>query len=463
MDEQPQDMLWVHRVRAIRGASHGEMLGLNFESYKSLLTPDGFVLLFDQALHPIQPANLFLYDRCYAPNRAGKWQNTQAAYADDLAQWWTFLRVNDLRWEEITSEDIGTYASVLASAISPKTCRRLDPGTISRRVGTVEQFYRWAYANGLIQKNPAASRERKDRHVAHDRNARAHVGGIRVPKRSMNRTKRGDPDEHVNPISTGDLALILNQLGSSPYNRSDDDARPQRDRLIAETALYTGMRVEEVVGLKSHQILDLRNEVDSSDPWKPVLMKITVTKGGSPRKIVLPSFLLQALLTYIDTERASVFAAANARRVTRRQSSGLFLNGVHSNARDIANPVTEDTVMRAFTAAVKSCGLRRTIDVYELDQATGQPLLSEDGSLIEVLRTVNKHTFHDLRQTFAVLFYKSEIIRGNPAPIKKLQARLGHKWMSTTEKIYLAHVESDEHELTDEFARLLRSELDALS
>ena len=447
----------VHRIRAV-DYSLDDAGDFDAATLRGIRTPAGFVMLFDDDLHPIEPANLFLLDHCHVPARRGRWQGTQKAYADDLAQWWTYLRLHGLAWDSVTSDDLRAYARALVEGVS-SIGKRFSSSTISRRIGTVETLYRWAYRQGYVAECPVAEAGAK-RLVDVDRAFLPHTGGIRVAEASPLRPRPGAVDEHVNPIAMGDLRAILDGLGASPYDIDENDARATRDRLIAETSLYTGMRVDEVVGLTVYQILGLAQGQDLSDPWRPLPLRITVTKGGAPRTVVVPAILLQALVAYVDGERASVVETARLRG--RVASNALFLNGERATDRDVGGKVSPATAMRAFHAAVLSLGLTRDVTVYRIDPSTGSPAIDDRGEEILEPRTVAKHSFHDLRHTFACQFYWAEIQAGNPAPWKKLQARLGHRRLSTTQDIYLRHVETREPEISDTFARLLSERLDAL-
>ena len=453
----------VHRLRAVGYAVEGAEPDFSAKTLRGNRTPAGFVMLFTDEFHPIEPANLFLLDRCYVPARHGKWQATQAAYADDLAQWWTYLRLNGIDWRSVAAEDIKSYSTAMLEGISAKTGRPFADATVARRVGTVEELYRWAHREGYVTELPVQNGSPRPA-GSMNRAMLPHVGGIKRAPKNPNRPRNPDADENVDPMLPRDLRMVLAELGASPHDPDPNNTKPTRDRLIAEVSVFTGMRVEEVVGLTSYQILDLRQH-DDGDRWKPVPLRITVTKGAVPRTVALPGFLLRALLAYIDGERAAIVRAVSGRgapAAPRRQASqALFLNGLKANDRDVGRAVSRHTAMTVFTNAVRVCGKTRMVLGYQIDPDTGLPARdAETGAEIRKEMRVVAHTFHDLRHTFAVQFYKSEIGRGNPEPWKKLQARLGHKWLSTTLNIYLKHCQTAEAELSDDFARLLKAQLD---
>lgn len=54
---------------------------------------------------------------------------------------------------------------------------------------------------------------------------------------------------------------------------------------------------------------------------------------------------------------------------------------------------------------------------------------------------VAKHSFHDLRHTFAIWLYRAEANAGNAEPWKTIQIRLGHAQLETTLNTYLKTAE----------------------
>ncbi|WP_163313891.1 hypothetical protein, partial [Enterobacter hormaechei] len=52
-------------------------------------TPEDFLMLFTEDWRPVEAANLFTMKVRYKPLKTARWQNSQRASAQDLAQWWT--------------------------------------------------------------------------------------------------------------------------------------------------------------------------------------------------------------------------------------------------------------------------------------------------------------------------------------------------------------------------------------
>ncbi|WP_193175412.1 tyrosine-type recombinase/integrase [Oricola nitratireducens] len=416
-------------------------------------------MLFDSELEPLTAANRYLLDKIPpAKRRTGDWENTQRSYADDLAQWWTFLCCVGLAWDEVTYRDLEEYAASLANHISAQTARQLAPSTRRRRLGTVCDFYDWAFAEGLVPEAVIKGPAPRDRLLWASQNDAS---------QGKSRKLRLLPDEddagrRISPLNPSDLQKVFRALGP-PAFPATEGLGPGRNRLAAEIALHSGMRVSEITAVTIYQILSLEPKIDSADPWKQLMLRITRTKSGKARNVYLPSFLVVAIIRYIGTERSAIIAAARMRGKFSAEHArlplALFLNGTGSTNKNLAMPVKASTISRAFTKAVKGCGLIRTEVGFQIDPATGQAIIDgETGAWSHIAIEVAAHTFHDLRHTFAVNLYEAECAAGNASPWKKVQARLGHEWLTTTTEIYLAWVEDKEPAISDAFAKYLDEE-----
>ncbi|HEY0835781.1 MAG TPA: tyrosine-type recombinase/integrase [Azospirillum sp.] len=393
--------------------------------------PVGFRFLATAEMEIVEPVLLFLSDR-YAKTKKG-WEKvalSQSAACDDLYEWWSYLELVDLHWRDVTTEDVQGYRTALENAVSPKTRQRYKPNTIRRRLGTILSFHKWA----LAQKYTDEVVDRKQlKHVprSDDENVLAHVGT------SLGLTEASDllPDEEEtvpNPFNnTRDLQAVLTALGPKPSERGRD-ARPARNRLAAMFALATGTRISETLSLTLADILGLKRPPDAA-PTASVVMWLRKTKRRRPRKILVPVWLLDELLLYVDGERAE--AVAKAQALGRRPAPNLFINGIGANKRDVGKALTRRSLSRDFRNAVLSTEL---YTVIEEDVENGLPQ-----------RLLAQHSFHDLRHTFAVQQYLGRKAKGDAEPWKAIAALLGHKSWKTTMDYYLTSVSISEAELSD--------------
>jgi integrase len=425
-----------------------EMLhaALQAEEVRRCTLPEGFRFLVMDDMSLVEPVLLYLYHKCVAGGRIQSVGNTQKAYCDDLYEWWMWVGEHRKNWDEVEAEDLIRYRDTLLKEFSPHTHRRYKTKTIRRRLSTILGFYRWAYNRALVHEN-LDRREIRQIPLAADISMLAHVD-TRPGKTSISRMlPRITDDEPVNAFDKRDLLQVLNALGPMPPSGEEtrQDLRPVRDRLVATLQVTTGMRIHEVLSLTKYQLLDLRKKSD--DPYGSVKLRIAKTKGLRPRHVLIPHWLLDALHWYIDHEREEAMLARARVRAKHRhlaEASSLFVNGIHANRRDVANPLQPATFMRVFVRVVKEVGLVHR-EVHR------NPITGEDR-----MATVVDHTTQDLRHTFTVQTYLSRKAIGDSEPWKTLQALLGHAHLSTTVNTYLRSVRVDEARVTDSLNSFFR-------
>lgn len=405
---------------------------------RGVRAPAGMPLVFDDDGRFLQEVHLFLLDSLVRRTGASSSVHTLSAYADDLSVWWSFLRVNEGRWDEIHEATIHDFVTVLTSAVSPITGRKYAPATILRRVHTVLMFYEWAAGEGFVRVHGNVTRWSPNRFVNADGLALAHVTRKAPVSRSLVRLKQIDPADRVNILTTEQIRKILGRLGPDLTHGRFDQVTSIRNRLIAEWALYTGMRLHEVLGLSKAQMLGLALDCEGAHPAELIRLRLAVTKGGRKRDVLAPAFLLRASQHYIETERSSVLKVARQRSDSYREPPRLFLNSEDTNAAYVGKPLTGKVASRHFSAAVMACGY---IDENETSKGA---------------RRTARFRYHDLRHVFAVRTYVELEATGKREPWKTIQTLLGHRHLSTTIKTYLKHVRVDEVAVGDAFGRHIR-------
>jgi integrase/recombinase XerC len=409
--------------------------------------PIGFQFLVTDAMELIEPVLLYLSATCIQRAKIRAVGNTQQAYCADLYEWWSYLETLGTPWDVVTCDDVRRYRDRLLTSYSPLTKRPYARSTVRRRLSVIVDFYRWAHHEGLVEECidtkevQRVARPLETHLLAHI--ATAHAHGATSPL-----LPKPPPEDVVQVMTPTALRAVLHVLGPLPPApaATRQDERPVRDRLIAMTSVTTGMRLGEVLGLTTYQLLDLR---PPEDPYAMVRLRIITTKGLRPRHVYLPGYLLDALLWYMDHERQAILdrvthASKGAKRET---STTLFLNGLDANRRDLGNPVKAYTFERAFRRAVFHLGL--THQVPHQAPVTGE----------RTLVRVPTYTPHDLRHTYAVQTYLTRRNLGDAEPWKTLQVLLGHKQLSTTVNTYLRAVRVSEQEVGDallDFFRELR-------
>jgi integrase len=405
---------------------------------KDSLPPNYSFLVESKAQAIIEPALMWL---CHSfPPIRGQWRKTtvsNAAY--DLCDWWRFLEGLQRAWTDVSEPDLCSYRDERMSLISTHTHEHLDTETIRHRMLTVIAFYRWAQAEGYYSGPPLGQPATRDRIQSLDSNPFAHLGSRRpgVTYHSVPRSKASS-DDQVRPLTTTEWRAITQELGPLP---SENDPRPSRDRLTAEMSIFAGPRVEEVCSISLAQILALPD--NDPDPDAVVALHLTKTKGGRPRKILIPMHLVRELIRYTENEREECLTTGR-RFGLRNASEALFVNGVDSR-HNAGKPVHPQTISLNFHKAVLRAGFASTVQKHD-------PLTGEDYADLEA-----NHSFHDLRHTFACLLYEAERYAGNPEPWKTVQARLGHRHLQTTVDTYLRVVDTFRTEVNATVYRFIRS------
>ncbi|WP_313059863.1 hypothetical protein [Agrobacterium cavarae] len=406
--------------------------------------PEGFVLLFERRSG--QPLTLFNYfsREVGVSGRTDylKWKNTQKSLADDGANFATFLYLRGSSIESAKFSDLEAYAHALGVSISSVTGRRFSDSTRRRRIGTIVEFYEWAFERGWLDR------------VIPPRNGKL-PSGLRFKAGALKSDasvralmpNRPAADEKVRVIPRKVLPRLLRRLGPSIDKRTAYGPLA-RDRLVAESSLGTSARLVSLASLETVDVLNAERLIDPTDPHQLLTVPVR-PKGNAPSRIIVPQAILIKWLIYYRTERAEV-----CRKVLEcdggcgRVSSKLFLNHATANGRDLGRAASEDTLSRAFTAAVLAEGMIRKEMVAAINEF-GDLQFDTRGEIVLKEVVVPANTFHHLRHTYVVLTYHAMKRAGRVNPWKAISNALGHKLMATTIDIYGSHVEIDESGLSE--------------
>ncbi|MBU1776195.1 MAG: tyrosine-type recombinase/integrase [Gammaproteobacteria bacterium] len=397
--------------------------------------PDGFCfLVYWESQQIVEPVLLYLQSK-FLDSRGSYRPNTQIACVNDLKDWWSHLAYIKKAWDKIDEEDVKQYRDVMKNAVSPKTHQIYDVKTVNRRTGTVLDFYDWAQRRNLYGLVLDQKEFRKNsRPIDSDALAHTHgrgeeeVSAILLPDHSA-------PDDNVRPLSPKEIKMVMNQLGPLP-SEQDKVNRSSRNRLTGECALNSGLRADEIAQLGKYQILNLTPEPNM--PYGVCRLHITKTKGLVPRWVEIPNWLVVELHLYIEGERSECIRMSRKHWCKRKadEANALFVNSTLAKS-NVGRNISSATISRAFSDAIITSGI--TIRKQFINPETGE-------SYIDIAAA---HSFHDLRHTFAVWLYHSEIASGNAEPWKQVQSLLGHKYLATTLDIYLRVVDSFERNVSD--------------
>lgn len=403
--------------------------------------PAGFSFLFDPASETIiEPALYWLTSNF--PFRRTKWSPASVENAaHDICQWWRALERKGKPWNEITPTDLVEFRDELLTTISSRTQQVYGTGMVRRCVGSVVGLYRWAAGQGLYTGPPLDQREIRKGYRRADTDLLAGIAPSRRKPSLFILKGVPNPANRVHPLQQNEWANIRRALGPLPSEKGADEVSSCRNRLASELSLWSGARVDEVAHISKHQIARL--EPDEVDDHAPLVIRLTHTKGSIPRNALIPAHLARELQTYINGERAAAVQKGRSHGLAREPRQ-LFVNGEDAG-RNAGRAVDRRTLWRAFHNAVREAGL--TQEIERTDSSSGMTSVFMAAA----------HCFHDLRHTFACWLYQAELQAGNPDPWKTVQARLGHKYLSTTVDLYLKSVDVFRTNVNTAYYHFLRS------
>ena len=361
------------------------------------LLPDGFPFLYRvETGLPIKPILIYLYQRWKRPKPGLEGQrslNTTIAQAYDLCDFLEHLDACGFGYEDISQDIFDGFAENLAQIPSARTGRILSHKTVKRRLALVAGFLK--------------SREFEL------------MGSATIDLRCTPAGGRADGPQ-IHPLMQVEWERLAPLLGPLPSERLYGQSSTAR--LAAEWSLLSGARRFEIAQLAAPPLQAICGTA-LSDPEISRMHRLKVTKGGVPRTIWIHPDLIRETRIYLAGERRESLARGGL------DDHGLLLVSPSMLTRHAGAPVRPDAITGWFREAARLGGLvRRLTD-------------GEEGS--------HPFVFHDLRHTFAVWTYVALREAGVERPEKVVQARLGHKFLETTTRIYLDYIEDNEPEISD--------------
>lgn len=182
--------------------------------------------------------------------------NTVLAYSRDLKRFFEFLEKQELSPFDISRDRIAEYTTL--------TGRNLSPRSVARNISAIKSFYRFLVSEGKIKNNPTRL--------------------IETPRISM---------RLPGVLSKSDMEQLLSQ---------PDFSRPigRRDLAMLETLYATGLRVSELVSLKTQDVNLEAGYVR------------TLGKGSKERVIPMGEKAIAAVKDYLFDARPRLTKSANS-------------------------------------------------------------------------------------------------------------------------------------------------------
>ena len=224
--------------------------------------------------------------------------NSLASYERDMRKYFTFLQHID--HDRITQQDVQAFLARLSS-------EGIAAPSIARCLAAVRGFHKYLLIDGITRIDPTANIE-----TPH--------GWKRLPR----------------TLSSTDVDALLAQPDPSTQ-------LGQRDRAMLELLYATGLRVSELVGLRTQDVNLERGYI------------IVIGKGSKERAVPLGEAATAALQEYLDRSRPlllkgkgtdALFVSSRKRQITRQMFWGRIKQYVRKAG--IAQRVSPHTLRHSF-------------------------------------------------------------------------------------------------------------------
>ena len=231
--------------------------------------------------------------------------NTQAAYRNDLSQFYAYVEPRVSAWDKVDQNTILDYIMFM------KAEQEYASSTVARKVAAIKSFFHYLADRGVIEDDPTAT-----------------LDSPKVRKRLPK------------AISQDDMERLLGE----PARK--DTPKALRDRALLEVLYATGLRVTELVSLNVEDV-NLASET----------VRVIHPKNNRDRLVPVHRRALEPLRNYLeggrvqllrDPEEHALFLNHRGQRLTRQ---GLWLIVKHYVREvGIQEDVTPHTLRHSFAA-----------------------------------------------------------------------------------------------------------------
>jgi integrase/recombinase XerD len=239
--------------------------------------------------------------------------NTASAYQSDLKELFEFVKKNNLKITTLKNKNIELF-------FSNQRVRGYSDSTLSRRLSSLKQFYKYLVEEGLIDRSPCED--------------------IKSFKKTM---------KVPGFLSEEEVLRILNcagKIGKSPVDR-------KRNKALIEILYASGMRVSELVSLKK--------SLFNGDP-ELILIK---GKGNKERMVPISKVALISVKKYLATlkrhntkffESVYLFPSNSKSGYLNREKFFLIIKDIAYSAGLNAKFVSPHKIRHAFASHLLSNG-----------------------------------------------------------------------------------------------------------
>lgn len=371
-------------------------LRVNEERYVSDSSNDNnllvepYVCLFDSEWEVIDEVFLFLENRLHIKNLTF---NTVATKGSDLKLFYDFLTQYKLHYANVSQKEINDFIAWLMTPVSDdsttlmaQTQSKRTAKTINRIVSSVKDFYR--YHKNLHQiKDPFAYASDTIVYPTRKKGFYAHTQDG-LTQKSIFKIK--EFDKGIRVLTKEQIDTILKNCSM------------ERDKLLFELLLFTGMRIGEALSLDIHAIgishlnetvQDLPLSSNENDYLKGNRQR--QQKSGT-RDLFIPTALMRKLTSYYEDTWLDIYSKKEM------PHEFFFISEFHNN---LGEPLSYQAIWDRCRKIGKKCGIF--------------------------------FTPHDFRHTFATTLARNKV------GIARLQKLLGHRDLASTD-VYIHIANKDE-------------------
>ena len=354
------------------------------KSFKDRIVINQYVCLFNDDYSIVDEVFVFLENRLRVKRLAF---NTVATKGSDLKLFYDFLRQYNLQYSNISKNHINDFIAWLMQPEDLKSVSKRTAKSVNRILSSIKDFYTFhsAFTN---TNNPFKYATEIIKHPSRrDKGFYAHTHST-SSKKSIFKIK--EYDKGIRVLSKEQIKMILNSCTK------------ERDRLLFELLLFTGMRIGEALSLDIHSIgISCVGENVQALPLKQKLddhikgSRYRQQKSG-PRELFIPTPLMKKLSAYYESVWLDIYSK------NEMEHEFFFISEFHNN---LGAPLSYQAVWDRCRKIGKVCGVL--------------------------------FTPHDFRHTFATTLARNNV------GIDRLQKLLGHRDISSTE-VYIQIANKEE-------------------